>query len=292
MTDPVGTVASLHRYPVKSMLGEDLDGAVVDGRGLLGDRGYALVDRSDGTVVSAKHPRKWASVLTCRARYLGEPTSSSPLPPVAVTLPDGTEVRSDATGADGVLSRFLGRDVALVSDVASGAAYEAVWPDGLAPDDFVAGAATGEDPDGHLTRLGVGLANGASFVDVAALHLLTTSTLESLRAAAPGVDAVRFRANVVVDTGDGGGFPENDWPSRLVQVGSVGASVLMLTMRCVMTSLGHGDLPADRAVLRAISAGNRREIPGLGTWSCAGVYAGVAEPGQVHVGDAVVLRAT
>lgn len=289
MTERTGTVASLHRFPVKSMLGEDLEVAVVDARGLAGDRGYALIDTTDGGVVSAKHPRKWATLLQCRARYVDEPSGDGPLPPVVVTLPDGTDLRSDEPTTDAALSRFLGRDVRVTSDVADGAAYEAVWPDGLAPDDFIAGSATESDePDGHLTRIGVGLASPDSFVDVAALHLITSATLASLRAEAPGVDQTRFRANVVIDSG-GDGFPENDWPSSVVRLGSVQAAVLIPTMRCVMPSLAHGDLPVDRAVVRAVSAKNRREIPGLGTWSCAGVYAAVAEGGEVRVGDSVEI---
>lgn len=288
MTDLTGTVASLHRFPVKSMLGEDLEAATVDQRGLLGDRGFALIDTTDGTVVSAKHPRKWAAALRCRARYADEPTEGAAPPPVVVTLPDGTEVRSDRPGAGSALSRFLGREVELVSEVPSEAAYEAVWPDGLAPEDFLAGsAAPGHEPDGQLTRLGVGLASTRSFVDVAALHVITTATLASLRAAAPGVDPVRFRANVVIDSADAEGFPEDEWTSHTVALGSVTASVLMPTMRCVMPSLAHGDLPVDRAVSRAVASLNRREIPGLGTWTCAGAYAAVLEAGRVRVGDPV-----
>ena len=38
----VGVVASLWRYPVKSMLGEKLDQVDITSKGLLGDRAYAL----------------------------------------------------------------------------------------------------------------------------------------------------------------------------------------------------------------------------------------------------------
>ena len=41
----VGSVVSLWRYPVKSMLGEELNAAEVSESGLNGDRAYALVDR-------------------------------------------------------------------------------------------------------------------------------------------------------------------------------------------------------------------------------------------------------
>ena len=42
------SVVSLWRYPVKSMMGEELNATEVTERGLLGDRAYALVDSSDG----------------------------------------------------------------------------------------------------------------------------------------------------------------------------------------------------------------------------------------------------
>ena len=40
----VGSVVALWRYPVKSMMGEELNATDVTERGLLGDRAYALVD--------------------------------------------------------------------------------------------------------------------------------------------------------------------------------------------------------------------------------------------------------
>jgi hypothetical protein len=56
--EAIGAVVSLWRYPVKSMMGEELNSAEVSERGLLGARAYALVDGSDGKVASAKNPRK------------------------------------------------------------------------------------------------------------------------------------------------------------------------------------------------------------------------------------------
>lgn len=54
----VGSVVSLWRYPVKSMMGEELNTAEVTDRGLVGDRAYALRDPSNGKILSAKNPRK------------------------------------------------------------------------------------------------------------------------------------------------------------------------------------------------------------------------------------------
>ena len=52
--DALGSVVSLWRYPVKSMMGEELNTADLTGRGLLGDRAYALIDVATGKIASAK----------------------------------------------------------------------------------------------------------------------------------------------------------------------------------------------------------------------------------------------
>ena len=46
---------------------EELNAAEVTKGGLLGDRAYALVDRSDGKVASAKNPRKSPQLFNIRA---------------------------------------------------------------------------------------------------------------------------------------------------------------------------------------------------------------------------------
>src|SRR6516164_8796271 len=89
MIADVGLLASLHRYPVKSMMGEELNAAHITPNGLLGDRTYALCDTETGRVVSAKNPRKWPNLFRFRAGYTLPPTPTSDLPPVCVTLPDG-----------------------------------------------------------------------------------------------------------------------------------------------------------------------------------------------------------
>ncbi len=49
-----GRVVAIWRYPVKSMMGEELNATLVTDRGLLGDRSLALVDAETGKVASAK----------------------------------------------------------------------------------------------------------------------------------------------------------------------------------------------------------------------------------------------
>lgn len=290
-------IASLSRHPVKSMLGEQVEQAVVTDRGVLGDRAYALVDTADGSVASGKHPRKWGALLGLSARFVDEPAPGAPLPPVVVVLPDGRELRSDAAGTDAALSALVGREVRLTSEVPSGSRFEEQWPaiEGLAPADFITATTTSHEGDEPVSAIDLGmLAPPGTFFDLSVLHVLTTSTLGRLAELAPGAgyDARRYRPNVLVEDADEG-FAEDDWVGRTLALGGqVQAGVSMLTMRCVMTTLAQGGtapLPEDRDTLRGIARSHRREIPGLGTWACAGVYADVRAGGVLRRGDEVTL---
>ena len=109
MTD--GAVVSLWRYPVKSMMGEELNASDITDHGLLGDRSLALIDSETGKVVSAKNPRKWPTMFDFRAVFTTPPVLGSPLPPVRVTLPDGVSVTSDDARFAELLTGALGRSV-------------------------------------------------------------------------------------------------------------------------------------------------------------------------------------
>ena len=286
MTDDLGSVAELHRFPVKSMLGERLESADLTDRGLAGDRAWAVVDRSDGKVATGKHPRKWSRLLELGATYVDGPGS-----PVEVRVPDGTCVRSDGN-IDDALGRFLGRDVALVNQAQDGQLIEEVWPriDGLAPADVVESMSAGRIDGGEpLSDIPVAsMAPPGTFFDLTTLSVMTTATLRRLAELEPEVDfdVRRYRPNVVVDVA-GASFAENDWAGTTIRLGSTAAArVDMPTMRCVMTTLAREELEQDRRSLQAIARHNRLEIFG-GRWACAGVYATVTEAGTVTVGDSV-----
>lgn len=68
-----GRVVSIWRYPVKSMLGEELDSTYVTERGLTGDRADAVVDQKTGKVASAKNPRKWGRLFDFRSVLIDPP---------------------------------------------------------------------------------------------------------------------------------------------------------------------------------------------------------------------------
>jgi MOSC N-terminal beta barrel domain len=164
-----GSVASLWRYPVKSMLGEELSAVEVTERGLLGDRAYALVDKADGKTATAKNPRKWPTLFGFRAAFIEPPRPGASVPPVRITLPDGTIATSHQADLNQVLSRALGRTVTLDPAGLSHAGpvnAEEYWPDmeGLDHRDTVTDFAL---PEG-------------TFFDCATVHLLTTATLARL----------------------------------------------------------------------------------------------------------------
>ena len=50
-TQMAGRVVTLWCYPIKSMIGEELNATDVTTRGLLGDRAYALVDQATTKVI-------------------------------------------------------------------------------------------------------------------------------------------------------------------------------------------------------------------------------------------------
>src|SRR5947207_8318675 len=109
----LGSVVSLWRYPVKSMMGEELNAGEVTERGLLGDRAYALIDSADGKAATAKNPRKWPHLFDFRAKLIESPRTGTKVAPVQIALPDGTTVTSNEADLNQILSKVLNREVTL-----------------------------------------------------------------------------------------------------------------------------------------------------------------------------------
>jgi uncharacterized protein len=268
----VGSIVSLWRYPVKSMMGEELNAAEMSNAGLLGDRAYALVDSSNKKVASAKNPRKWPQLFEFRAAFTDEPRTGAKAPPVRITLPDGTIVDSEQRDVHQILSKAVNRDVALfASSGVPTAAAEEYWPDI-------------EGLDHRDTVTDFGLPQG-TFFDCAVVHLLTTATINRLRMLYPQgrFEVRRFRPNIVVETSTSEkDFVENAWIGRTAAIGaSVRLSITGPCPRCVMTTLPQADLPKDVGILRTAAQHNRANV---------GVYASVLQGGRIRRGDSVALE--
>jgi hypothetical protein len=281
-SEAIGVVTQVWRYPVKSMQGETLTPAAITERGIVGDRAYTLLDRTSGGIASAKNPRKWGALAQCRAVFVEPPQAKQPLPPVWITLPDGSMISSADPQVDQALSHVLGRDVTLVSASEQPLMRET--------------DRTPLDAAEHvITQEPIGLAAPqGTFFDVAALHLLTTTTLQRLREIYPAGDfaVARFRPNLVIappSTVDA--LDENNWISQTLRVGACELDIIDPCPRCVVTTLARGDLPHDPNILRTVarhtSATGATLAPGVVFPGVVGVYARFVNGAAISAGDYV-----
>lgn len=264
-------MVSISRYPVKSMLGEELDASYVSERGLIGDRAYALVDQATGKVASAKNPRKWGRLFEFRATYVEPPVVGAKIPAVRFDLPDGDVVTSSRFDSDRLLSQALGATVRLTGSTLEKPSYEEYWPD-------IEGASKRDEVTDEVMP-------PRTFFDLATVHLLTTATTNRLRDLYPEgrFEARRFRPNLVIEpyrpVRD---FVENGWVDRVLRIGEdVRLKVTRPCGRCVMTTLAQGDLPQDLGILRAAARHNHGQV---------GVYASVERTGTIRRGDPVWMQ--
>lgn len=287
----VGALAEVWRYPVKSMLGQQVVEADVDAHGLSGDRGLALVDRVSGKIASAKAPRLWRRLLQCSATIdagaAGAPGSAGK-PAVRIDVPGGKPLWSTDPGIDDALSAYIGREVYLADTPPAGATLDRSIPE------QVLSLGLAAEVDATLVELGKGTPQGGGFVDFAPLHLITTSTLARIAQLSPrgAAEPERYRPNLVIRTA-GSGFVENDWVGRELHVGeTLRLKVIAPTGRCAVPTLEHGDRPRDVAALRVLAEHNRIDkTPGVPGEPCAGVYAQVLVPGRIAPGDRVLISA-
>lgn len=306
----IGTVRSIHRFPVKSMAGEALDRiAVHAGSGLLGDRLYALRDEKAGEIRGAK---KWPVLLQCVARFDAEPAPGR-VPPVVIQLPDGSTVRSDAPDVSEQLSRLIGRPVKLcpLEPASNRAHYRRAQPGirligalsrsqtfrralsrlaDVAPHGAALRRDFGREPDEPLPDLSVFPAEIieytsplGTYFDAFPLHVVTTATLAHMAGLRPesSWEPGRFRPNVVIETDPTASGPvELGWQGRRLRMGEVTALCTVSTPRCSMVTHAQPGLPRDPGVLRSIVRD---------TAQCLGMYASVEQEGTLRVGDAVEL---
>ena len=275
------TVSTLWRYPVKSMMGEELNGAQITLGGLSGDRAYALIDTETNKVVSAKNPKKWPNIFSFRAAYTA-PLEVNTTQPIWITLPDGTVLNSTQADANEQLSTALGSSVKLATQAPTAATLEQYWPEYDGETNEISNeAVAGDAPQG-------------SFFDYAALHLLTTSSIEAMQKLYPEgrFEVRRFRPNMMIDTSGLDGFVENAWVGKTLKIGdSLRLRISDPCPRCVMPTLAQGDLPADNGIFKHAIAKNRPLVPFAGKeLPSVGVYAQVIQAGWVKRGDMIIIE--
>jgi uncharacterized protein YcbX len=208
---PAGTVASLHRWPVKSLAGEDADALNLDPRGVAGDRAHALFDVHRGAPRQLTI-RQAPGMLHWSATYAGLPGAA--LAPDAVPLPQltgpaGARYAWDDPELPGALSADLGREITLRRSLA------------LMQD----------------------LGNS--------ILVTTQATLEAVSATlGHTLDLRRFRTNIHVILPDTRAYAEERWEGGVLTVGDVEIQLLHPCVRCVIPTRDPDTATKDPEILR------------------------------------------
>lgn len=215
-------VLEIWRYPVKSLGGEQVDRVDVGDAGIVGDRGWGILDVETGNVLTA---RRAPELLFASARLLDDDR-------VGITLPDGAEIQGggdhgvDPAPVDAALSEWLGRAVLLVRPGTEGATYEN-------PMDI-------ESESDWISWQG----------PTWSFHDSTKSMLSIVGAdTLADRDVRRFRTNVVVE-----GSGEDELIGSAVSLGTARLQVTKPIDRCIMVTRPQPGLERDLDVLKRVIA--------------------------------------
>ena len=243
-------MAALRRYPVKSMQGLEVDRVAVGPAGIEGDRRRACIDEEAGRIMSAK---RFGRLLEASADDEG------------ITLPDGCRLRYGDDGMDEALTAWFGRPVRLEE---------------RSPDTQRSYEMTFEPPNDEAEFYEIPSPAG-SYLDLAAVHLLSTATLAGGGAAYGELDwdVRRFRPNVVVE-GPDEPFAEDAWCGSVLAVGGARLAVRQPTVRCAMPLRAQPGLERQPRLYQALEELHANHL---------GTYVDVVEPGEIRVGDEVAV---
>ena len=271
------SVATIYRYPVKSMMGETLSETDIREAGIPGDRGWAVRDEKRGGIRGGK---KIPQLMTLAAKS----GTAAPL----IIAADGDSASASSERINDWLSGKLNHPVTL-------------WP--LLPadqlDHYRRGAPDTEDfeqelravfgrlPDEPLPDL-AGFEEllefespPGTYFDAFPISIISQQSLNTMDQleGESRFDVRRFRPNLLVDVpGSDHPFPEQAWVGKTLAIGSVTLRIDTTCPRCAMTTHGFDDLPQDPQIMRKLVANSEGNL---------GIYASVVKVGKVATGDPV-----
>jgi uncharacterized protein len=258
----IGKVESLWRYPVKSMRGEELDGAFAGYSGIYGDRVFAFRSSASPKGFPYFTAREQRKLLQYRPHFrypekaahpinLGEAEKLSPnINPISASA---AELMIDVETPDGKM--FAIDDPALIDNLRAGI-----------------------DEKHELTLL----RSDKAITDCRPLSIFAVQTARRLdEETGVPVDKRRFRANIYIDLITSDGFAEDGLVGRSLRIGSkVVVSILQRDARCMMITLDPDTGEKEPAILKKVAQAHD---------GMAGVYGAVLVEGMVRKGDPVEL---
>ena len=271
------SVATIYRYPVKSMMGETLSEADIGEAGIPGDRGWAVRDEKRGGIRGGK---KIPQLMTLAAKS----GTAAPL----ITAADGDSASASSERINDWLSGKLNHPVTLWTLLPADQLdhYRRGAPD---TEDFEQElrAVFGRLPDEPLPDL-TGFKEllefespPGTYFDAFPISIISQQSLNTMNQLEGGsqFDVRRFRPNLLVDIPDTDHpFPEQAWIGKTLSVGSVTLKIDMTCPRCAMTTHGFHDLPQDAQIMRKLVANSEGNL---------GIYASAVQAGKVTAGDSV-----
>ena len=278
----MATVQEIWRYPVKSMAGESLERAHVFERGIPGDRAWAVRDETRGGIRGAK---KIPLLMKQSSRYVSEPGTDGVID-AEITLTDGSTLLTSADDANERISSAVDYSVTLwpLQPAEELAHYRRGAPD---HEDMVTElretfGRKGDEPLPDFSVFPSELVEYESlpgtYFDAFPLLLCTTKSLATMQERYPDSQYVleRFRPNFLLDGEFDAPFPEKEWEGKRARLGGAVLEFTAECPRCVMITRETKGVPKDTGIMRALVKDNDGKM---------GIYATVAEPGDISIGD-------
>lgn len=148
----------------------------------------------------------------------------------------------------------------------------------------------GEDLDVADPALAAGLGPGVRPIkqnrgvfDAMPISLISVESVAAIGAiVGRAIDPRRFRPNLLVDTGGGEPFAEDEWVGSTLRIGAAAVRLDKRDQRCAVVNVDPDSAGRDPAVLRSIGAERGGYL---------GVYGSMVDPGAIGVGDPVSIDA-
>jgi len=244
LSKAIGRIKAIFRYPVKSMAGVHLDRVGLGWHGLNGDRRFAF-RRFAFRRLADQSGFPWLTASRLPQLLLYKPLGEAE---VDKNLP--THVRTP----DGAELELHSEDLQNEVSRRHGSPVQ-------------------------LMQLKHGI------FDEGAVSLINTVTIREVeREANRGLDVLRFRPNVLIESNGDEPFAEDEWVGKTLRFGtdenSPAVSITMRDLRCVMINLDPETAEADSSVMKAALRLNA---------NYAGVYATVICSGELRIDQKIYL---